>query len=197
MSVTTILAPPDRSAWVRGVVLLIEPQEVRQEVWRWTCTGESQCPGIEEQFGFVFSVERRESQAVSRQPDFFIQRTVRTTNSEAKRDIGGIDLCGTQLVLWVVRVWITSTVGDTFLCEGKHTGFVDFKSWRVTEICLIKKGLQTLYFNTLGWRLSCSWQNHHSGRMFGRSTPNPSLELWLVLSSCFSVYIQKEFLLPE
>ena len=115
-----------------------------------------------------------------------MQGTVRTTNSEAKSDIGGIDLCGTKLVLWIVRVWITSTVGNPFLCEGKHTGFVDFKSWRVTEICLIKKGLQTLYFNTLGWRLSCSWQNHHSGRMFGRSTPNPSEELWLVLSSCFS-----------
>ena len=167
-------ALPDRSAWVGHIGPLVNTQNT----WPGLRGSSSAWCGhllrVEKQFRVVFSVERRESQAVSRQPDFFIQRTVRTTNSEAKRDIGGIDLCGTQLVLWVFRVWETFTVGDTFLCEGKHTGFVDFKSWRVTEICLIKKGLQTLYFNTLGWRLSCSWQNHHSGRMFGRSTPNPS-----------------------
>ena len=75
-----------------------------------------------------------------------MQGTVRTTNSEAKSDIGGIDLCGAKPV---VIVWKTSSVGDTFLCEGKHTGLVDFKRRRITERCLIKMGLYKRYISIL------------------------------------------------
>ena len=66
VSVISSGALPDRSAWVGHIGPLVNTQKT------WPCLRGSSCAWyghllrVEKQFGFVFSVERRDSQAVSR-----------------------------------------------------------------------------------------------------------------------------------